>query len=62
MIIGYARGRKNEQNLDLQIDSFLKEGIENKNIYTDKVSSTKEKGENLSQLLDYVREGDTIVV
>jgi len=62
MIFGYARVSTNEQNLDLQIDAFLKEGIKNKNIYTDKVSSTKEKRRKLGKLLDYVREGDTIMV
>lgn len=62
MIFGYARVSTNEQNLDLQIDAFLKEGIKNKNIYMDKVSSAKEERKNLSKLLNYVREGDTIVV
>ena len=62
MIFGYARVSTNEQNLDLQIDAFLKEGIKDKNIYADKVSSTKEERKNLSKLLDYVREGGTIVV
>ncbi len=62
MIFGYARVSTNEQNLDLQIDAFLKEGIKDKNIYADKVSSIKEERKNLSKLLDYVREGDTIVV
>ncbi len=62
MIFGYARVSTNEQNLDLQIDVFLKEGIKVKNIYADKVSSTKEERKNLSKLLDFVREGDTIVV
>jgi len=62
MIFGYARVSTNEQNLDLQIDAFLKEGIEVKNIYTDKVSSTREDRKSLSKLLKYAREGDTIVV
>ena len=62
MIFGYARVSTNEQNLDLQIDAFLKEGIKNKNIYTDKVSSTKEERRKLGKLLDYVREGDTVMV
>ncbi|MBD0851928.1 recombinase family protein [Maribacter arenosus] len=62
MIFGYARVSTNEQNLDLQIDAFLKEGIKDKNIYMDKVSSTKEERRKLGKLLDYVREGDTIMV
>ncbi len=62
MVFGYARVSTSDQNLDLQIDAFLKEGIDEKNIYTDKVSSTKEERKSLSKLLNYVREGDTIVV
>ncbi len=62
MVFGYARVSTNEQNLDLQIDAFLKEGIDIKNIYTDKVSSAREDRKSLSKLLKYVREGDTIVV
>ena len=62
MIFGYARVSTQEQNLDLQLDALLKEGIPQKNIYTDKVSSTKEERKSLKKLLNYVREGDTIVV
>ena len=62
MVFGYARVSTSDQNLDLQIDAFLKDGIDVKNIFTDKVSSTKEERKSLSKLLNYVREGDTIVV
>lgn len=62
MVFGYARVSTAEQSLDLQLDALLKEGVEQKNIYTDKVSSTKEERKSLVRLLNYVREGDTIVV
>lgn len=62
MVFGYARVSTAEQSLDLQLDALLKEGIEQKNIYTDKVSRTKEERKSLAKLLSYVREGDTIVV
>ena len=62
MEFGYTRVSTNEQSLNLQLDALLKDGIDIKNIYTDKVSSTKQDRENLSKLLNYVREGDTIVV
>ena len=45
-----------------RFDTFLKEGIDKKNIYTDKVSSSQEERKSLSKLLDFAREGDTIVV
>ncbi|WP_421824182.1 recombinase family protein [Flagellimonas oceanensis] len=62
MVFGYARVSTMEQSLDLQLDALLKDGIPQKNIYTDKVSSTKEVRKSLSKLLKYVRDGDTIVV
>ncbi|MGW9685092.1 recombinase family protein [Flagellimonas sp. 2504JD1-5] len=62
MIFGYARVSTQEQSLDLQLDALLKEGILQKNIFTDKISSTKEERKSLKKLLNYVREGDTIVV
>ena len=62
MVFGYARVSTSEQNLDLQIDALLKEGIKEKHIYTDKVSSVREDRVNLDKLLNFVREGDTIVV
>ena len=62
MVFGYARVSTAEQNLDLQLDAFLKERIDTKNIYTDKVSSSQEERKSLNKLLDYAREGDTIVV
>ncbi len=62
MVFGYARVSTMEQSLDLQLDALLKEGIPQKNIYTDKVSSTKEVRKSLSKLLKCVRDGDTIVV
>ncbi|MEX0315874.1 MAG: recombinase family protein [Allomuricauda sp.] len=62
MIFGYARVSTQEQNSDLQLDALLREGIPQKNIFTDKVSSTKEERKSLKKLLNYVREGDIIVV
>lgn len=62
MVFGYARVSTAEQSLDLQLDALLKEGITQKNIYTDKVSSTKEERKSLINLLNYVREGDNIAV
>lgn len=62
MVFGYTRINTSEKSLDLRLDALLKEGISQKNIYTDNVSSTKEERKSLTNLLNYVREGDTIVV
>ena len=60
MEVGYARVSTQEQNLDLQLDAFAKTGI--KKIFTDKVSGVKSEKPELQQLLNYIRQGDTLVV
>ena len=58
--LGYARVSTHEQNLDLQTDALQREGC--KQIFTDKVSGVKAKKLNFEKLLEYARQGDTIVV
>jgi len=62
MLIGYARVSKNEQNLDLQRDALLKAGCHEKDIFTDKITGTKQERNGLTQALTHLREGDTFVV
>jgi DNA invertase Pin-like site-specific DNA recombinase len=58
--LGYARVSTFEQNLDLQLDALQKEGC--KQIFTDKISGVKSSKPNFEKLLEYARQGDTIVV
>ncbi len=53
---------KNEQNLDLQVDSLKKAGCDEKNIFTDKITGTKAQRVGLEQALSHLRAGDTLVV
>lgn len=64
MLIAYARVSTNEQLLDLQLDAFKKAGIDNRNIFTDKMSGTIASTERpgLHDALSHLREGDTLVV
>src|SRR5680860_543436 len=62
MVFGYARVSTADQSLNLQLDALLKEGVEKRNIYTDKVSSTVEERKSLIKIWEYIREGDTLVV
>jgi DNA invertase Pin-like site-specific DNA recombinase len=62
MLIGYARVSTNEQNLDLQRDALRKAGVTSKNIFTDKITGTKEERPGLAEALSHLREGDTLVV
>src|SRR5207248_5376603 len=60
MLVGYARVSTNEQILDLQKDAL--EMIWCTKIYSDVVSGAKEERKGLQEALEYVREGDTLVV
>src|SRR6184192_2361689 len=60
MNIGYARVSTQDQTLNLQKDALKKIGC-NK-IFTDTSSGTKAERNGLEEALEYVREGDTLVV
>jgi len=60
MIFGYARVSTEEQNLNRQLDQLKEAGAEK--IYKEKMTGTKKDRPELSKLLDYAREGDTIII
>jgi len=59
-IIGYARASTVDQKLDAQIEQLKEAKCER--IYQEKVSGAKVDRLELVAMLDYVREGDTVVV
>lgn len=58
--IGYARVSTADQNLDTQIDMLTQAGA--KRTYQEKVSGVNKDRPELAAMLDYVRDGDTVVV
>ena len=60
MLVGYVRVSTTDQNLDLQLDAL--ESAKCEKIYRDIASGAKEGRVGLSEVLKYVRKGDTIVV
>lgn len=62
MLIGYARVSKQEQNLDRQIDSLVKYGVDPRNIYQEKITGTKRNREQLDKMLNELRCGDTVII
>ncbi len=60
MLVGYARVSTSEQTLNLQKDALEK--LECVKIFSDVVSGAKEERKGLLEALEYVREGDTLVV
>jgi DNA invertase Pin-like site-specific DNA recombinase len=60
MQVGYARVSTQEQTLDLQRDALKKAGCER--IFEDTISGAKAERPGLSEALEFMREGDTLVV
>ena len=60
MKVGYARVSSLDQNLDLQTDALKKEGC--KEIFEDHASGAKADRDGLKKALEFMREGDTLVV
>src|ERR671933_1183239 len=60
MLIGYARVSTNEQTLDLQKDALEQIGCTK--IFSDVVSGAKQERKGLEEALEYVREGDILIV
>ena len=60
MLIGYARVSTLDQNPEHQIDALNEAGC--KKIFTEKISGASKERAQLQAALDYMREGDTLVV
>ena len=60
MNIGYARVSTGEQNLDLQVDAL--EQADCKTIIQEKISGTISERPKLEEALNFMRDGDTLVV
>lgn len=60
MLVGYARVSTHEQSLNLQQDALTKAGCER--VFTDVASGALDERQGLSAALDYLREGDTLIV
>ena len=58
-IIGYARVSTEDQHIDAQLEQLHQAGC--KRIYKEKASGVKVDRPQLAAMLDYVREGDTVV-
>jgi len=61
-LLGYVRVSTTHQSLDAQCDALRAVGVPEDRIYNDKLSGARSDRPGLLALLDYAREGDTIVV
>jgi DNA invertase Pin-like site-specific DNA recombinase len=64
MLVGYMRisSETDRQVLDLQYDALLQEGVDPRNIFQDKASGVRDNRDGLQKALDYLKEGDCLIV
>lgn len=64
MLIGYMRVStdSDRQSTDLQRDALMSTGVDERHIFEDKASGSKDDRVGLAQALEYVKEGDVLVV
>lgn len=58
--IGYCRVSSKTQNLDRQIIALKEQGVEK--IFTEKISGKNKSRPQLKEMMEFIREGDTLVV
>lgn len=62
MFYGYARVSTTGQNLDRQYEELVKQGINPKNIYTDKESGKDFNRKNYQKLIKKLKQGDVLFI
>jgi len=58
--VGYARVSTTGQSLETQLEQLQKAGVDR--IYQEKVSGATKNRPELNKMLDYTREGDTVII
>ena len=62
MLIGYVRVSTDDQNLNLQKDALIKYGVDERNIFSDKTSGSKDKRVGLDKAIEFLKDGDTAYI
>lgn len=62
MLIGYMRVSTEDQSTSLQRDALLDFGIDSRNIFEDKISGSSANRDGLNKALEFMKNGDTLVV
>lgn len=64
MLIGYVRVSSidDRQSTDLQRDALLSAGVDQRNLYEDRLSGARDDRPGLKSCLDYLQSGDVLVV
>lgn len=64
MLVGYMRvsSENDRQTTDLQRDALIAAGVDPRHLFEDKASGSRDDRKGLQQALEFVREGDCLIV
>ena len=62
MLIGYCRVSDSSQSFLRQIDSLIENGVDERNIYKEKITGTKRDRPELNRLIDELKPQDIVIV
>jgi DNA invertase Pin-like site-specific DNA recombinase len=62
MLVGYARVSTEEQSLNRQLDDLARQGVDERNVYQEKITGTRRDRPELERLIRELKPGDTVVV
>lgn len=62
MLIGYARVSTEGQNLDRQVDALVRQNVDRRSIYTEKMTGTKRERPELNRMLEELQTGDVVII
>lgn len=62
MLVGYARVSTEGQNLDRQIDMLVEYGVDERNIYKEKMTGTKANRPELNDMIKSLKDKDVVVI
>lgn len=62
MLVGYARVSTIDQNLDRQLDSLISYGVDNRNIYKEKISGKTKNRPEMIRMIEELIPDDIVVV
>lgn len=62
MLIGYARVSRLDQNMESQMIALKKYGVDERNIFKEKISALSPYRRELKKALEFLKKGDTFVI
>ena len=62
MLVGYCRVSKNDMTLDRQLDSLVAAGVDERNIYQEKITGTKQDRPELTRMVEGLKPDDVVIV